>query len=544
MRRSTPALRLPLRARSTPRALSRGFALSALALALTGCASWGNGPSFDDKVMFDDDEPAVIRDISDSWSTTPAMQRVAAASGDGIQIRGPVDLPPEIRDAPIDISLPGYTSLDDLAGILAARNVLMVPLGEGEAYQSINSGNGAPRISASPNMTPDEQLLASLQSAQSAIATVTQSGEGSHFNERAFKLPHYKGTVGGLLRIVSLLTNTSFHWDQEFILASPGVEYYVDLPQDDELIGRVVADLESLGAENITASMDAGTVVFSAGSKKDSLLRDYMNRLVKNNAMIGLQVAIVTVSHNRERNTGFDWSSLQATVKGGAAAAMDVATNGASEVASSAVDATTTAASDGLAATFGDSRLNLLYSGSDFQLSGLLNFLSSYGTTETKQNLVLRTLSANPVEIRSGQSTPYVSEVNTSSTGDVINSGTETDVAETGLTVNIEPRFNSRNELITMSVDLELSSIIAFLELNAGGEGTITQPDIQEQSFQNTARLRAGETVILGGLTYDEVTDRLNTLTPLEKMPFEGQRYRRQQNSLFVVLRPTITLYD
>lgn len=563
---------LKAQAAALPKANKAAFGLRglvlAMALATSGCASWENKEGFEERAVFEDGTPGAVFDTIDGWSATPAMQRIASSMAEGeIAIKGPVSIPERVANTPIELDLAGTTTINELVEIMAAKNITLVPVAEpqesratqqdvggddaeGEGENDEN-GNGS-TVSLD---SPDQMLVQALQDATSSMSPFRRIPvEG--FGQRYFYLPAYKGTVGELLEIVSLLTDASFQSTGNLIMVKPGVEYHIDLPQDEALFGRVKTDLTSLGAKDITASLDTGTIVFTAGASKDTTLRDYMSRLTKNNAMIGLQVAIVTVSHNRNRNRGLDWSSLQATLNGGASSVMSgggSATpttptpptgNGGSGNDTGSTSGNGNADLDGWAASLADSRLGLLYRGTDFELSGLLNFLSTYGNTETKQNLVLRTLSANPVEIRSGQSTPYVAELTTSSTGDVVSGGAETEVAETGLTLDIAPYFNARNELITMTVDLDMSTITAFLELSAGGQGTITQPDIQEQSFRNTARLRAGETVVLGGLTYDQVSDDYSTLSPLEKLPVEGQRFQRQQNSLFVVLRPTVTLYD
>lgn len=509
--------------------MMRGLLLAAV-ITSSGCASWDNRATFEDRASFPgvNDTPMALHEVTDGWSSTPALQRIANdLGGAGVEIRGPVSLPSRISNIPIELNLVGSITVNELVEILSGKGVTLVPVADvadrqAERAPSQSSETRPASVNAGDT---DQALLQSLQANAEMLSSFSRRAPIQGVGSREFYLPSYQGTVGELLEIVSLLTDASFQSVGSLVMIKPGVEYHVDLPQDRELFQRVTHDLESLGASDITASLDSGSIVFSAGASKDTALRDYMGRLTQNNAMIGLQVAIVTVSHNRERNTGLDWSSLQGTLNGG-------------------VSGTGGEGQSGWAATLADSRLGLLYRGSDFELSGLLDFLSRYGSTQAQQNLVLRTLSANPVEIRSGQSTPYVSELSTSSTGDVVTGGANTEVAETGLVLDIAPYFNARNELITMSVDLDLSTITAFLELSAGGQGTITQPDIQRQSFRNTARLRAGETVVLGGLTYDEVTDRYSTLSPLENMPVDGQRFQRQQNSLFVVLRPTVTLYD
>lgn len=533
------------RANSAKRRVRQLLIVSAVvtaSMALSGCAGKVGG-DFKNAAHADVAQQShnTLRGMTASWTSTPGIQTLRHRHGDGITIHGPVDIPEHIGTKTLDLSFPGPVSISELAETLALEGVNLIPLGYDAG--AVDAVSPAPVAVGNP----DEQILAAIQGgAPSSVTTGLGQGVGA----KRFRLPRFQGTVQELLEVVSLMTDVSFKGAGAFILARPGIEYYVDLPQDELLVNRVARDLAALGATNVVTSIDAGSVTFNAGASRDRVLRDYMKRLERNNAMIGLQVAVVSVSHDRDRNVGVDWSSLQATL-GGASIGSENGANGngtgapAVGESPSAGVAAAASAVNRVSGTMTGSNLSLAYLGGDFELRGLVNMLSRYGTTETKQNLVLRTLSANPVRIRSGQSTPYISEINVSSTGDSVTGGTETDVAETGLTLNITPYYNDKTGLVTMNVDLEMSSIIAFINLSAGNQlGQLTQPDIQEQSFSNAARLSAGETVILGGITYDQVSVDGNTLSPLEALSVDGEQYSRQQNSLFVVLRPTVTIYE
>ena len=528
-------------------------------LMLSGCAAKVGGQFADDanaSVVTDEAVNAQLGEMTSSWNATPGIQLLQHRNGEGISIHGPVDVPSRIGNQQVSLAFNGAITINDLAEALALEGINLIPVDahSGAASAPVpTAGDDAPAVDS-----PDEQLVSALQG---AVPTIRSSASADSVGNKVFRLPRFNGSVKELLEVVSMMTDVSFRGQGSYVLARNGIEYYVDLPQDSELVSRVVQDLQALGAQNVATSVDAGSVTFSAGASRDHVLRDYMKRLERNNAMIGLQVAVLSVSHDRDRNTGIDWSALQATIGGGNASLSNNGSNsdgsnsdgsngdtGTASDGDNGMDGAMAAVANGvnrLSGVADGSGLSLSYLSRDFELRGLINILSRYGTTETKQNLVLRTLSANPVRIRSGQSTPYVSEINVSSARNTLTGGTKTEVAETGLTLDITPYYNDKTGLVTMNVDLDMSSIIAFINLSAGNQiGALTQPDIQEQSFSNAARLLAGETVILGGITYDQVSYDGNTLTPIESLQLDGEQYSRQQNSLFVVLRPTVTIYE
>lgn len=86
---------------------------------------------------------------------------------------------------------------------------------------------------------------------------------------------------------------------------------------------------------------------------------------------------------------------------------------------------------------------------------------------------------------------------------------------------------------------------MGFVTLSAGAQvGSLTQPQIQQQSFNNIARVMAGETVVLGGLVYDSVSDSRETLAGLEKAPIGSRDAKVRKNALLIVVRPSITAFQ
>lgn len=166
----------------------------------------------------------------------------------------------------------------------------------------------------------------------------------------------------------------------------------------------------------------------------------------------------------------------------------------------------------------------------------------------------MKTLSGKEVTLKSVQTIPYVSGINNTSGygssssnngyGSGVSSGTETDEIEIGLTLDMTPYYDSDSGIVTVELELELSSLIAFIELSAGNQiGKLTQPQTQEQNFTNFMKLKAGESSIIGGVTYEQVADNRNSISYLETSKIASQNQKITKNAVFIMLRPTVTMF-
>lgn len=381
--------------------------------------------------------------------------------------------------------------------------------------------------------------------------------------ERKIFLPEYTGTAGRLMGALENANDIAFEWRGDVVVVSPGMRYMVSLPQNEDVIKQVEAEIKALGATDIVGSIGSAMVSFRASPARLSMIQETIDRSIKNAAMVGLQVAVITVGLDRNIKTGIDWGKLQMTLGSisNPAQLLSDQITGANQLVQNIVNTGEGAggeeaaipkssyneAATGIAARLSGQNVMFGVREGHFSLQGLVNALSSYGDTRTTQNLMLRTLSGNVLKIRSGESVPYVSgiSVNSTTNSDSLMGSAEVSKAETGITLEIDPSYDSRMDVVGMKIDIELSSNLGFVNLSAGTQvGSLTQPNIQEQSFNNFARIKAGETVVLGGIVYDSVTDNRNTLAGLESLKIASKDEVFKRSALLVVIRPSVTTYD
>lgn len=338
-------------------------------------------------------------------------------------------------------------------------------------------------------------------------------------------LPSYDGDVGGLTDLVSETTNLSFRWSGGALIIDTGRQYTVRISQQKDLADLIAQSISDLGGRDVFVSKESGTVTYVSSSSKQKNIARYLDRLSVNTALIQIQLAVLNVRLIDERRTGFDWSNFKLNL-GDASMLAD----GFGPV--------------GDLGTVTGSSFGVNLGRDNMSLAAALNLLSSYGESRTSQNLTLQTLSGVPVSLKSGDRIPYVSDIPTTVNENSTTSGLTTDIVETGFEVNVEALFDADESIVTVSMDLVLKSLTGFRELSAGNQlGSVTQPEIQEQELSSIIKLGAGETALLGGLIIETFSDNRRSLAMLENMPLGSQSLDNNQNAIFIMLRPTVTVF-
>lgn len=462
---------------------------------------------------FESSEPAIIK-----RKTKP------------IKVIQPTDIPQEILNKKIEISLSGEAKIADLPNLLEEFGIYLVA-------------------------TEDVDL------------------------DKTIYLNNFKGTVEDLFQIIGSINNLSFNYQRNNIISIDLTsDYVIDIPQNADIISEMETAITPLGAQDIQSSIVGGTIMYKATYLANQKIEKYVTRFSKNASVIGLQVAVMTVQLDKDSEKGFDWSKLNASIGNSNILKSETDTStgttggvtGGTGTGTGTGTAADTAAADSLkGSTYGTSLKNLQTLGAftgtastlralngTFDITAVINYLSTYGQTKTNQSVSMKTLSGKEVTLKSVQTIPYVSGINNTSGyggssngssngyGGGVSSGTETDEIEIGLTLDMTPYYDSDSGIVTVELELELSSLIAFIELSAGNQiGKLTQPQTQEQNFTNFMKLKAGESSIIGGVTYEQVSDNRNSISYLETSKIASQNQKVSKNAVFIMLRPTVTMF-
>lgn len=380
------------------------------------------------------------------------------------------------------------------------------------------------------------------------------------------KLPflRFQGTVGELLSALKNGLGLVAWYQDGMIYLSDQQRYSLSLPQNKDVLDTVSKEIEELGASHIVTSLRGGKILYTASpSTQEDLIGPFLDRMTRNLAVVNLQVAVVSLSLNDSSEVGFDWDAFKvafdSTEEGsGGKKAEDGTGTGNSTGPKSPSDSVTGVPGTVIALAGSGLTLNKTNLGSVFGTYGALTigsavkFLSTFGSTNVTQHVSLKTLSGSEVTLQSGQEVPYVKGVSSTSTGNNNTVGSsDTGTVETGLKLTLNPLYDSDAEVVTVDVEVDLNQILSFVELKAGNDiGSLTQPLVQKQNMKDLVQVQAGKTVVIGGLQYDSDTSNGNEPTLIRNaLEGTGKRFGKdskqiQRNALFIILRPTVRLFD
>lgn len=420
--------------------------------------------------------------------------------------------------------------------------------------------------------------------------------------EKKMPVFNFKGRLGDFLNAIGVAYGVSFNWNPgDIVTVESTANYMLRIPQDETLAETVASNLEALGAEDVDTSVEAGTISYRAGYRSHQRILNFLERLSVNSALVSMQVAVINVAVDRSRKSGIDWQDLNMTlgkeatlerfarenqedqdvVPGfehlgyapreedyfpGRKDTKDNQDDGLANSAASDDDDSSSGSGSGDEDSFplpgvnlsdlsaggaiGGQQSALKLAKGDFSFSAAIDYLSTYGETETRQSLILKTLSGKNVKIKSGQKVPYIESIGVSSdsdSGEVSDDSMgKVDIQEVdiGLDLELLPYFEADSELVTINVSLELSSLLSFIELSAGRQvGSVSRPNVQQQEFTDVVKIKAGESVIIGGITYDQGLDKTSAPSFMERWGIAHENIEYKRNSMFIMMRPTVTVF-
>lgn len=522
----------------TLRTKTAALILSSLAFSLTSCAS--KLPQIEKMPDLKTEQ----KNIKDQFGKeTAAIERVTVPKSSMKPFAQHPPVPSEITSQPIDIGFPvdNPATLNSLVLVLASRNIQI-------SFQWSDPTQG-------------DKILSK-------------------------KLPFlsFKGTIGELLSTLRNGVGLVSWYEDGMIYLSDQQRYSVTLPQNDDILKAVSAEVKSLGADNVVTSLRGGKLLYTATpSVEDDLIGPFLDRMSRNLSVINMQVAVVSLALTDNTNTGFDWESFKVAFDSTAKTLSDVtaapttaATTATGTTTGTTTSTTTTstngtttttasggftpsgvgtvAAVTGTALTFGrTSTGNVFGTYGALNVASAINFLSTFGHTNVKQNVSLKTLSGTEVSFQSGEDIPYVKNVtnSTASNSTTTSGSTQTDKVETGLKLDMKPLYDGDSHLVTVDVKMDLNQLVRFVNLSAGNQiGNLTQPEVQKQNLKNLVQVQAGQTVVIGGLQYDSEDFAGNEPAMLrDKLANAGLSTGKRKrdvtrNALFIVLRPSVTVYQ
>ncbi len=515
--------------------------IAALALAaLAGCTSFPK----DYQTSKVDSQGDVVAQYQDSWSAIPAIRYVQSTAGASVSKY--FTLPQRIAQRQVDINLDVHAKLTvgELTDVLQAQGYRVV-----------------------------SQLS---DSAQNPLL-----------------LHRFKGTMEDFMQMLAATQNVAYEYRSGVIFLVEASRFSASLPKSKELLQQVAKSVADMGGQSVHTDMLAGMVYYSAKPNISDYIAEYLDRISQNSAMVTLQIAVVTVSLNRDADRGFDWGTLLADNGAGTPTSMtssgqssgvlsqtqaggspgypsgaggypsggytgypsypgangyqNYGNNQTGGGVGGAIGAAAAQVVNGSVFKFaGGTGLGYMFNSQHFSLTAAIKALSTYGTARTEQNVVLGTVSGMPVKMESGDEIPYVKSIGAAGVyGSGLMGSSSTDVKKTGLKLSVLPNFDAADNSVMADIGVEMSTLVGYVQLNAGNTlGTQSQPQMRNLKFSNLGRLRVGGTLIVGGITYNQVSDTYNGLPGVEEVPIGSKSSKTEKSSVYIVVRPTVVIFS
>ena len=185
--------------------------------------------------------------------------------------------------------------------------------------------------------------------------------------------------------------------------------------------------------------------------------------------------------------------------------------------------------------------LSFLYTGST-SISAVLNSLESVTKVRVISSPKLVTLNNHQAQLQVGDQVPITTQSAVSTTtGDapIVNSVA---MRDTGVILEVTPRVN-KNGLVQLDISQELSNSVPTTTSN------IDSPTIQERKFSSTVVVKNGDTVALGGLITENLTNSRSGVPYLSKIPVLGGLFRdthdtKTRTELILLITPRVMRDD
>lgn len=517
-------------------------AVVSASLLATGCAS---APKAD----FSKEVPATpskaldaAKAIGDSWMPNRAVDTEGEI---GITVMTPNKIPDSVGSRKVALQLPPGITHTDLAAMLG--NVLHIPVIIGSAGSAGSTSNGT-----------------------------TSSGVSSSSSSSIY-LPYYKGTVAGLLSAVETATDTWVVWRDGVLMFEAKQPVVIVVPQNSKVLTSLKEMLTDLKISDIAISRQAGTLTMKVSPSEARFAKTALESFVSNSAFVDAQVALITVALDNNVNQGIDWENLQiagsqgvpvnslfktgvgfgGTDVVGSSKIFDSSVSKVGAASSSTTGTTTTTTTAGIDPTvllretvFGSvvsgSGLKGVILGNRFNLSGVFNYLKTFGETTTEQNIMISGVAGNDLSFKTARNVPYVSKVGavTTANSSSVAGTVEMSRASEGVEAKLTPFYNAANNVVSMDIDLSVKSIIKLTEVNAGlSVGKVTNVEDAENKYTSSIEMRPGSTAIVGGLTFKSIANSSAAPIIADKTALDNSKLTEKRNMMFIMVRPQVTRF-
>jgi general secretion pathway protein D len=295
------------------------------------------------------------------------------------------------------------------------------------------------------------------------------------------------------------------------------------------------------GAESSQIQADEATnsLIISAPDSVFNNLRAVIEKLDVRRAQVFIEALIAEITTDKASQLGVQWF-VGGDVRGGSAAVGGVTNfpGTGSSIVSAAIDPASLASAGGLSLAFLGKTITV--DGKEIRgLGALARALEEKNIGNIMSTPNLLTLDNAEAKIVVGQNVPFLtgSFSQATGTGGAVNPFQTIERKDVGLTLKIKPQISEGG-----SVKLQI-----FQESSTVARATVAASDLvtNKRSLETTVVVDDGNTVVLGGLIEDSLSDNTQAVPLLGRIPllgwlFKSNEKRKTKTNLMVFLRPII----
>ena len=298
------------------------------------------------------------------------------------------------------------------------------------------------------------------------------------------------------------------------------------------------------GGASVYADVAMNALIVNAPGPVFAQLRKVIEQLDVRRAQVYVEALIAEVDASKAAQIGVQWQQIAGSAGGNNAiyggsnfGSTSSIVNLQAGIASGTSNLTSALASGTLSIPNGLNVALLHNVGGALGLTALANFLQTQDGANILSEPTLMTLDNEEAKIVVGQNVPFITgqyaQTGNSST---VNPFQTYDRKDVGLTLKVRPQITAGN-----SIRLDVYQEVSSVDSSTTAGGIITN----KRSIQTSVLVDDAQTIVLGGLMQDQVTDNNSKVPGLGDIPGIGALFRsnsrkRVKTDLMVFLRPII----
>lgn len=298
-------------------------------------------------------------------------------------------------------------------------------------------------------------------------------------------------------------------------------------------------DQKSKIADKVTIIPDipSNSLVIYADKSVFPALENVISKLDTERAQVFIQAIIMEITLEKSLDLGVEWQGSDITQINDRDSVVTV--GGVGSTGTPNTLESSTQQSDSAGAVLGIIGGTITYGGTQYaSLNAFVKASEKDSEIDILSNPQILTLNNEEAEIKVGSIIPTIGSTKTDSNG---NTTTTIDYKEVGVSLKITPQINI-NDTIELKIDETTSNVIAGTSDALSDQGAITTLN---RSLKTKVIVEDGQTIVLGGLVSDDVTQQEIKTPCLGDLPLVGWLFKTyssnvRKTNLLVFLTPKV----